>query len=79
MKILYGTENHYIDVTERAKEMCTIGNTIIIPRTDEERGKLFGDPIFGQVKHILIVDYTHEENKKEIVQKYEQSIIRLNL
>ena len=56
MKIYYGIQNHYNDVTNIVeKKLCT-NNKIEIPEGDLNRCKYFGDPIHGTLKHILIVD-----------------------
>lgn len=53
--IKYGIEGYYIDITELASRICERRNTfIIIPASDEERSQLFGDPVWGQFKHILV-------------------------
>lgn len=54
MIITYGVPGHYIDVTRPAAKQCLNGTTLSIPANDWERDKLFGDPIFGTVKHILV-------------------------
>lgn len=82
MKIYYGIEKFYIDITEKVNQLCYHKDKeeIIIPKTDDERAQLFGDPIYGSVKHILIVIDNENENQsksKEIIQRYDESIIRL--
>lgn len=63
LKVYYGIEGKYIDVTEKALQNCLQNNILTIPKTDGERGRIFGDPIFGVVKHIKIGDriYSPEE------------------
>lgn len=83
MKILYGVENNYLDITDKVKEICYNSDIqeFVIPKTDEERAYLFGDPIYGVVKHILIFHTIYDDisdmsnisntNKKEIIQRYD--------
>ena len=79
MKIYYGIENFYIDVTEKVNQLCYHKDIdyIIIPKTDDERAQLFGDPIYGSVKHILIVINKNDNEDNEIIQRYDNSIIRI--
>lgn len=56
MKVLYGIEGKYLDVTECLDKRCIYGDYICIPKTDCERASLFSDPLVGILKHILIVD-----------------------
>lgn len=52
--VFYGIQNHYIDVTYLALLHGLKGNMLFIPATDVRRAELFGDPVFGVLKHILI-------------------------
>lgn len=54
--ILYGIEGHYADITLLVLCKCIHNGTLYIPRTESLRTKLFGDPIFGTLKHIRIVN-----------------------
>lgn len=57
MRIYYGVEGHYQDVTRLALVHCVIGiNTVAIPCGEGHRCKLFGDPVPGVLKHIKVVD-----------------------
>jgi hypothetical protein len=60
MRILYGIENNYLDITEKVFNNYIFNNTIIIPSCDIKRANIFGDPIHGIEKHIII-----EENDKK--------------
>lgn len=53
MKFFYGIPSCYFDVTE--KVICRKG-TFLIPQGEGSRSTLFGDPSYGNVKHILYVD-----------------------
>jgi len=54
--IQYGIPNHYIDVTDLVVKLCDriYPHLITIPETEEGRTALFGDPIWGSQKHILV-------------------------
>jgi FkbM family methyltransferase len=53
--IKYGIPGHYIDVTELVVKLCGRNNEYIeIPKTEDGRSSLFGDPIWGKLKHILM-------------------------
>lgn len=55
--IKYGIPGHYIDVTELVVKLCDRNNEYIeIPKTEDGRSLLFGDPIWGKLKHIVIKD-----------------------
>ena len=51
----YGIDNKHIDITNIVFEKCITDNKIVIPGGDEERGFIFGDPVFGIVKIIYMV------------------------
>lgn len=53
-KILYGIEGSYIDITQKVFETCVFQGQICIPSDDNLRAFIFGDPVFGKVKHIKI-------------------------
>ena len=63
MKIYYGVEGNYTDVTYIAKIKLLKNGVLKIPPNDVERAKILGDPIFGIVKHIKIENriYSHDE------------------
>lgn len=61
MRILYGVQGHYKDVTELAQKhfkyecLCmNNGKYLRIPAQDFKRDKVFGDPIVGTSKHIFL-------------------------
>jgi hypothetical protein len=57
MKIFYGESNNkIIDVTEFCYNNLKKDNIILIPNGDCIRASLFGDPIFGVLKKIYIID-----------------------
>lgn len=63
MKVFYGTETKYVDVTYICHKKLVKNNILTIPKSEYERAKIFGDPIYGVLKHIKIDNkiYTHEE------------------
>jgi hypothetical protein len=57
IKILYGVSpNYLVDITLSAIRQHVRDNVIMIPKGDENRAYLFGDPIPGVVKMILFID-----------------------
>jgi len=73
MKIYYGADNHYIDVTDICARKVNDNNIITIPCGDHSRAAHFTDPIFGTKKKIVI-----EHNG--IITNYDDSYtIRINL
>lgn len=52
MHIQYGIIDNYLDITENI--LKSSGNPIRIPPEDEERNRLFGDPVPYEFKHIRI-------------------------
>jgi FkbM family methyltransferase len=54
IQILYGVVGQYVDITEIAKRFCYDNSTIIIPKGDDNRSRLFADPCYGKTKHICI-------------------------
>jgi len=55
--IQYGTPETNSVVTDKVYELCKRG-VCVIPAGDENRAKLFKDPIFGKVKSIFVTDRT---------------------
>lgn len=56
IKILYGVESNYTDVTDTALFLCCDEKKqLTIPKGDHERGALFGDTVPGVLKHIRII------------------------
>ena len=57
LKIEYGIPDYKIDITNIVEKKCLNDEGIIsIPRFDNARAQLFGDPLFGTVKYIFISD-----------------------
>jgi hypothetical protein len=54
MKIFYGIQNNYIDVTEICLSKLIKNNIITIPSNDHNREKYFTDPLPGILKKIFI-------------------------
>lgn len=63
MKVYYGVEGKYQDVTEIAVEECLAAGILTIPKTETERSNMFGDPLPGTLKHIKVGEkiYSHEQ------------------
>ncbi len=62
MKVHYGIPGKYIDVTERTfLGFDRSGNRVKIPAGDHLRGVVYGDPVPGIVKHIVIDQETDNE------------------
>ena len=47
MKILYGKNNNYLDITNHCLLLLSTNNTINIPKNDINRARIFGDPCNG--------------------------------
>lgn len=56
IKILYGSAPHLIDITHSVIRQHMRGTVIFIPKGDEHRAYLFGDPCPRVVKMILFID-----------------------
>jgi FkbM family methyltransferase len=55
IKIQYGTDLIKIDITEHLLNTNVNNKNIIyIPSGDEDRAKMYGDPVYGQLKNIYI-------------------------
>jgi len=63
-QILYGIDSNIIDITHVSLYKCRNKNKIIIPSDDNIRAQIFGDPIFGIVKNIIVFDKIR--NKKNV-------------
>jgi FkbM family methyltransferase len=55
MKILYGTKEKNIDVTDICYNRLMKENIVNIPSDDDIRATFFSDPLFGVVKYIFII------------------------
>ena len=62
MKIFYGTDSNFSDVTIKAFTNCFKNGVLNIPAGDCNRAVYFGDPSFGILKHIKIIN----DNKTDI-------------
>jgi FkbM family methyltransferase len=56
MLIKYGVTDNNIDVTDICSKKLKYDNYIIIPAGDNERAKIFKDPVYGKIKSIFIYD-----------------------
>ena len=59
MKIVYGTFNNSIDVTDICFSKLLYNNTIIIPSSDFTRQCYFTDPLYGVLKKVIIINGTN--------------------
>lgn len=76
MKAYYGYDKeHYLDITDEFFKKCLFDSYFFIPKDDNARAKLFGDPFPSIQKHILIID--HFENEY-IIPHNKELIINLN-
>lgn len=73
-KIEYGIENNKIDITNTILKKINNSHLFHLPKGDEERSFIFGDPIFGIYKNIYISD----ENNKFIINPHEYVNIDIN-
>jgi len=55
MKILYGTKEKNIDVTDICYNRLMKENIVNIPSDDDIRATFFSDPLFGVIKYIFII------------------------
>jgi FkbM family methyltransferase len=66
LKILYGIENNYRDITKKAliyhAKHNKSSNILHIPTNDNLRASMFGDHIFGVLKHIVIDNQIYDHN-----------------
>jgi FkbM family methyltransferase len=67
MSIYYGVENNYIDVTYICHLRLKADGVITIPASDDKRAQIFGDPVYGVVKHIKILDNIYSSNEVVII------------
>lgn len=63
MKIYYGIQDNYTDITQLVFEKCFDGKSIIIPKNDVSRSQLFGDPLRKVLKHININNTIYNDKK----------------
>lgn len=62
--IEYGIDNIKIDVTDKVLQLKNDNGIIHIPKYDESRANIFGDPLYGTVKKIFITS----ENNRYIIE-----------
>lgn len=74
MKVFYGIETNYIDVTDVCLNKCLVDGNICIPSNDVNRYDLFNDHIPGVCKIIKMID-----NNNTIKYFYENDEIVVNL
>jgi len=60
--IEYGQHETFLDVTLTALQKCHKDGLLTIPSTDSARDGLFGDPLYGTVKKIVISDPEGKKN-----------------
>ena len=54
LKIYYGVAETNTDITQTVFSKCKMDNYLVIPPDDNFRAKLFGDPLFGKVKQLIL-------------------------
>lgn len=66
VRIDYGIEDKYVDITKICQSKCIVWcdkqtniNYVSLPSTDVELAQLFGDPVYGKLKHIKV---SHGDN-----------------
>lgn len=63
MSIFYGIKGNYVDVTDKVLSNYVVNENIVIPNGDESRARIFGDHVYGQLKHVLVkknnIDYIY--------------------
>ena len=64
--IKYGTDNKNIDVTDIVKNNANELGILHIQKTDKERAQIFGDPVFGTIKKIFIINDNDNDNDSDI-------------
>jgi FkbM family methyltransferase len=57
--VLYGVNGFYKDITKVVLSNYCGGGILYIPPDDNNRSTLFGDPLFGVVKHMKILHKNH--------------------
>lgn len=55
IRILYGDQNFWVDVTKKALLSFVTDNILEIPLTDHKRADIFGDPLGGVSKSVKIL------------------------
>ena len=78
MIIKYGIRYNNIDVTSICIEKLCVDNIITIPSQDGNRTPFFGDPLFGTLKSIFIINgdsVTEYDSTKEVVINIQNEIL----
>jgi FkbM family methyltransferase len=73
MKIFYGIIDNNIEVTEICFNKLMLNNIITIIDGDDNRGRLFPDPVFGVVKNIYIY------NKNTISEYKDNQLLKIDI
>lgn len=58
-QLFYGDSDKWIDITEKAKQNCKVGDFVQLPDHDVQLDKIFGDPIPGIQKSIKFKQNEH--------------------
>ena len=53
--LFYGVDHRYIDITNRAFELCSDGERLYVAAGDAIRAKIFTDPAYGVTKNIIVL------------------------
>lgn len=54
IEIRYGAEDTYADITDTVRRACTDGRRCYIPADDVMRARIFGDPLPGVLKEVVL-------------------------
>lgn len=64
MRIWYGVQNNYTDVTRKCWKKMTVDGRLRIPTNDVARARYLGDPIPNVLKHIKIGDKIYSDQEE---------------
>jgi len=53
--LFYGVDHRYVDITNRAFELCSDGDRLYVPAGDTIRAEIFTDPAYGVIKNIIVL------------------------
>lgn len=75
MKIYYGVEDCYMDITKKVVfcKRDKDNNNYFISSDDVHRASIFGDPVYGVLKHIITISYDKTRNTYKI-KRYEDNV-----
>ena len=73
--IKYGTDNKNIDVTDIVKNNANELGILHIQKTDKERAQIFGDPVFGTIKKIFIINDNDNDSDIYIIENNDYAYI----